>query len=141
MPLRRTWPIAIRCRAALQDASSRFGAIDILVNNAGQARSAPMHKMEDALWHTMLAVNLTGTYYGMRHVLPSMLQRDFGRIVNIASTAGLKGYPYVSAYSAAKHGVVGLTRSRGVGSGGAKHHRQRGVSRLHRHRYRSRDHQ
>ena len=98
-------------RAAIQDASNRFGAIDILVNNAGQATSAPMHKMEDALWHTMLSVNLTGTYNGMRYVLPSMLQRDFGRIVNIASTAGLKGYPYVSAYSAAKHGVIGLTRS------------------------------
>jgi NAD(P)-dependent dehydrogenase (short-subunit alcohol dehydrogenase family) len=59
----------------------------------------------------MIAVNLTGTYNGIRAVLPSMLQRDFGRIVNIASTAGLKGYPYVAAYSAAKHGVIGLTRS------------------------------
>lgn len=97
--------------AAIQDASSRFGSIDILVNNAGQADSAPFHKMEDALWHRMLSVNLTGTYHGMRHVLPAMVQRDFGRIVNIASTAGLKGYPYVSAYSAAKHGVIGLTRS------------------------------
>jgi NAD(P)-dependent dehydrogenase (short-subunit alcohol dehydrogenase family) len=97
--------------AAVQDAVNRFGSIDILVNNAGQATSAPVHKMDDALWHTMLAVNLTGTYYGIRHVLPSMLQRDFGRIVNIASTAGLKGYPYVAAYSAAKHGVIGLTRS------------------------------
>lgn len=98
-------------RAAIEDASKRFGPIDILVNNAGQAASAPVHKMEDALWHTMLSVNLTGTYYGIRHVLPSMMQRDFGRIVNIASTAGLKGYPYVAAYSAAKHGVIGLTRS------------------------------
>lgn len=97
--------------AAIQDAANRFGPIDILVNNAGQAASAPMHKTDDALWHTMLAVNLTGTYNGIRRVLPSMLQRDFGRIVNIASTAGLKGYPYVSAYSAAKHGVIGLTRS------------------------------
>jgi NAD(P)-dependent dehydrogenase (short-subunit alcohol dehydrogenase family) len=98
-------------QAAIQDASNRFGPIDILVNNAGQAASAPMHKMEDALWQTMLCVNLTGTYNGIRHVLPSMLQRDFGRIVNIASVAGLKGYPYISAYSAAKHGVIGLTRS------------------------------
>jgi NAD(P)-dependent dehydrogenase (short-subunit alcohol dehydrogenase family) len=98
-------------QAAIRDASERFGAIDILVNNAGQAASAPVHKMDDALWQTMLSVNLTGTYNGIRHVLPSMLQRDFGRIVNIASVAGLKGYPYISAYSAAKHGVVGLTRS------------------------------
>jgi NAD(P)-dependent dehydrogenase (short-subunit alcohol dehydrogenase family) len=98
-------------RAAIQDATQHFGAVDILVNNAGQAASAPMHKADDALWHTMLAVNLTGTYNGIRIVLPSMLERNFGRIVNIASTAGLKGYPYVSAYAAAKHGVVGLTRS------------------------------
>jgi NAD(P)-dependent dehydrogenase (short-subunit alcohol dehydrogenase family) len=98
-------------RAAFQDATDRFGPIDILINNAGQAASAPLHKTDDALWHTMIAVNLTGTYNGMRLVLPSMRERDFGRIVNIASTAGLRGYPYVSAYSAAKHGVVGLTRS------------------------------
>ncbi len=98
-------------RAGIESASNHFGPIDILVNNAGQAASAPMHKMDDALWNTMLSVNLTGTYNGIRHVLPSMLARDFGRIVNIASTAGLKGYPYVAAYSAAKHGVIGLTRS------------------------------
>lgn len=98
-------------QAAIQAASHHFGPIDILVNNAGQAASAPVHKMEDAMWHAMLSVNLTGTYNGIRHVLPSMMQRDFGRIVNIASVAGLKGYPYISAYSAAKHGVVGLTRS------------------------------
>jgi NAD(P)-dependent dehydrogenase (short-subunit alcohol dehydrogenase family) len=98
-------------RTAIEGASDRFGPIDILVNNAGQAASAPMHKMQDDLWNTMLAVNLTGTYLGIRHVLPSMLQRNYGRIVNVASTAGLKGYPYVAAYSAAKHGVIGLTRS------------------------------
>jgi NAD(P)-dependent dehydrogenase (short-subunit alcohol dehydrogenase family) len=98
-------------QAAILDASNHFGAVDILVNNAGQAASAPVHKMDDALWRAMLSVNLTGTYNGIRHVLPSMLQRNFGRIVNIASVAGLKGYPYIAAYSAAKHGVIGLTRS------------------------------
>jgi NAD(P)-dependent dehydrogenase (short-subunit alcohol dehydrogenase family) len=98
-------------RAAIQDAVRHFGAVDILINNAGQAASAPMHKMDDAVWDSMLAVNLTGTYNGIRAVLPSMLERNFGRIVNVASTAGLIGYPYVSAYSAAKHGVIGLTRS------------------------------
>ena len=102
---------ADQLRAAIQDANSRFGAIDLLINNAGQAASAPMHKMEHEMWHRMLSVNLTGTYYGVREVLPSMLQRNFGRIVNIASVTGLKGYPYISAYSAAKHGVIGLTRS------------------------------
>lgn len=98
-------------RTAILAATQRFGAIDILINNAGQATSAPLHRMDDAVWHTMIAVNLTGTYNAMRAVLPSMLERNFGRIVNVASTAGLKGYPYVSAYSAAKHGVIGLTRS------------------------------
>ena len=102
---------ADQMRAAIEDATQHFGAVDILINNAGQAASAPMHKMDDALWNTMIAVNLTGTYNGIRAVLPSMMQRDFGRIVNIASTAGLTGYPYVSAYSAAKHGVIGITRS------------------------------
>lgn len=102
---------ADQMRAALQDAANLFGPIDILVNNAGQATSAPLHKMDDALWNSMLSVNLTGAYNGMRLVVPSMLERNFGRIVNIASIAGLKGYPYVSAYCAAKHGVIGLTRS------------------------------
>ena len=103
--------ISDQMRAAIEAASAHFGPVDILVNNAGQAASAPMHKMDDALWNAMLSVNLTGTYNGIRHVLPSMRARDFGRIVNIASTAGLRGYPYVAAYSAAKHGVIGLTRS------------------------------
>jgi NAD(P)-dependent dehydrogenase (short-subunit alcohol dehydrogenase family) len=102
---------AEQMRAAIQNATEHLGAVDILVNNAGQAASAPLHKTDDALWNAMIAVNLTGTYNGIRAVLPSMLQRDFGRIINIASTAGLKGYPYVAAYSAAKHGVIGLTRS------------------------------
>jgi len=98
-------------RDVVQSASAQFGPVDILVNNAGQAKSAPLHKADDALWSSMLAVNLTGTYNGIRAVLPSMLERNFGRIVNVASTAGLLGYPYVTAYCAAKHGVVGLTRA------------------------------
>ncbi len=102
---------AEQMRVAIQDAVRHFGPIDLLINNAGQAASAPMHKIEDAMWHTMLAVNLTGTYNGIRQVLPSMRERNFGRIVNIASVAGLKGYPYIAAYSASKHGVIGLTRS------------------------------
>ena len=65
----------------------------------------------DELWHGMLAVNLTGTYHGIRDVLPGMIERKFGRIVNVASTAGVRGYPYVAAYCAAKHGVIGLTRA------------------------------
>jgi NAD(P)-dependent dehydrogenase (short-subunit alcohol dehydrogenase family) len=98
-------------RNAIEVAGKRFGPVEILINNAGQAASAPMHKADDALWQTMLSVNLTGTYNGIRAVLPSMIERNFGRIVNIASTAGLVGYPYVTAYCAAKHGVIGLTRA------------------------------
>jgi NAD(P)-dependent dehydrogenase (short-subunit alcohol dehydrogenase family) len=89
----------------------RFPRIDILVNNAGQAESAPFSRTDFALWNRMLAVNLTGTYLCTHEVLPSMLKQDYGRIVNIASTGGLIGYAYVSAYCAAKHGVIGLTRA------------------------------
>jgi NAD(P)-dependent dehydrogenase (short-subunit alcohol dehydrogenase family) len=98
-------------RRAFEQAAASFGPIDILVNNAGQARSGLLHKAPDELWHQMLSVNLTGTYHGIRAALPGMLERGFGRIVNIASTSGLRGYPYVAAYCAAKHGVIGLTRA------------------------------
>src|ERR1700733_473373 len=96
---------------AIDGARARFGTVQILINNAGQAGSAPFLKTDEALWHRMLAVNLTGTYLCTRAVLLDMLQGSFGRIVNIASTAGLRGYAYVTAYTASKHGVVGLTRA------------------------------
>jgi 3-hydroxybutyrate dehydrogenase len=86
-------------------------SIDILVNNAGQAESAPFAKTDYALWERMLTVNLTGTFLCARAAVPGMFKRAWGRIVNVASTAGLVGYPYVTAYCAAKHGVIGLTRS------------------------------
>jgi NAD(P)-dependent dehydrogenase (short-subunit alcohol dehydrogenase family) len=96
---------------AFAGARQRFGPVHILVNNAGQAASTPFHKTDESLWHTLLAVNLTGTYHCIREALPDMLRADFGRIVNVASTAGLIGYAYAAAYAASKHGVVGLTRS------------------------------
>ncbi|CAM5215670.1 NAD(P)-dependent dehydrogenase (Short-subunit alcohol dehydrogenase family) OS=Castellaniella defragrans OX=75697 GN=HNR28_000732 PE=3 SV=1 [Castellaniella defragrans] len=102
---------AVQVAAALDDARARFGPIGILVNNAGQAESVPFLKMDAALWQRMLAVNLTGTMVCSQAVLPDMLAAGWGRIVNVASTAGQVGYAYVSAYCAAKHGVVGLTRS------------------------------
>jgi len=89
----------------------RFPRIDILVNNAGQAESAPFSRTDLGLWNRMLAVNLTGTYLCTHAVLPAMLKQDYGRIVNVASTGGLIGYAYVTAYCAAKHGVIGLTRA------------------------------
>jgi len=96
---------------AFAQAAERFGPVDVLVNNAGQAQAAPFAHTDMALWQRMLDVNLTGVFLCTRAVLPSMLQRGGGRIVNVASTAGQTGYAYVAAYCAAKHGVIGLTRS------------------------------
>jgi NAD(P)-dependent dehydrogenase (short-subunit alcohol dehydrogenase family) len=89
-----------------------FGrAPDILVNNAGIAETAPFIKTDEAMWQRHLAVNLTGTFHCTRAVLPAMLAANWGRIINIASIAGKTGAPYISAYAASKHGVLGLTRS------------------------------
>ena len=96
---------------AFAAARVQLGPISILVNNAGQAESAPFRRTTPALWHQMLSVNLTGTFLCTQQALPDLLQARAGRIVNIASTAGQRGYAYVTAYSAAKHGVIGLTRS------------------------------
>lgn len=98
-------------RDAFGQARAAQGPIAILVNNAGQAESAPFGKTSLELWQRMLGVNLTGSFLCAQAALPDMLRSGQGRIVNIASTAGQKGYAYVSAYAAAKHGVVGLTRS------------------------------
>jgi len=102
---------ADQVNAAFASARQRFGPITILVNNAGQASSAPFLKTDAALWNQMLAVNLTGTMLCTQAAVPDMLAAQWGRVVNIASTAGLAGYAYVAAYCAAKHGVVGLTRA------------------------------
>jgi NAD(P)-dependent dehydrogenase (short-subunit alcohol dehydrogenase family) len=98
-------------RHAFDEAAQGRGAIDILINNAGQAESQRFDRLDEAAWQKMIAVNLTGTFHCMQAALPGMLENQWGRIVNIASTAGLQGYAYVSAYCAAKHGVVGLTRA------------------------------
>ncbi|WP_213302865.1 SDR family NAD(P)-dependent oxidoreductase [Paraburkholderia sacchari] len=100
---------------AVNDAFARaaegLGAIDILVNNAGQATASPFAQTGLDLWKRMLDVNLTGVFLCTRAVLPAMLARKSGRIVNVASTAGQVGYPYVAAYCASKHGVIGMTRA------------------------------
>jgi NAD(P)-dependent dehydrogenase (short-subunit alcohol dehydrogenase family) len=98
-------------RAAFALARTRFGDVQLLVNNAGVAASSRADQIDDALWQRMLAVNLTGTFHCIRAALPAMIAARAGRIVNVASTAGLIGYPYVAAYCAAKHGVIGLTRA------------------------------
>jgi 3-hydroxybutyrate dehydrogenase len=96
--------------AAVAEAAARQ-PIDILSANAGTAESAPFAKSDAALFRRMMDVNFMGVVYAAQAVLPAMKDRPYGRIVAIASTAGLKGYAYVSAYSAAKHAVVGLVRS------------------------------
>ncbi len=96
---------------AFAQAKAGFGPVQVLVNNAGQAHSAPFLKTDVALWQQMLSVNLTGTFLCTQAALPDMLAAKWGRIINVASTAGLVGYAYVAAYVAAKHGVVGLTRA------------------------------
>jgi NAD(P)-dependent dehydrogenase (short-subunit alcohol dehydrogenase family) len=85
--------------------------IDIVVANAGMVESAPAHKTSLDLWTRTLTVNLTGAFLTVRPALAHMQTRGWGRVIFIASTAGLKGYPYVAPYVAAKHGIVGLTRA------------------------------
>ena len=110
---------AIQCDVADEQSVQRafavaregFGDPQVLVNNAGQADSAGFAEMSREVWDRMLAVNLTGTMLCTQQVLPGMIHAGSGRIINIASTAGLRGYPKTAAYCAAKHGVVGLTRA------------------------------
>lgn len=90
---------------------TQAGPIDIVIANAGAAESVPLVRTSLELWQQMLAVNLTGAFLTLREGLRQMDGRDWGRLITIASTAGLKGYAYVSAYTAAKHGAVGLTRA------------------------------
>jgi NAD(P)-dependent dehydrogenase (short-subunit alcohol dehydrogenase family) len=98
-------------RSAFAAARERFGQVQILINNAGQAASAKFTETDEALWNRLIAVNLNGTYLCSRQAVPDMLQAGFGRIVNMASIAGLRGAPYISAYVSSKHAVIGLTRS------------------------------
>lgn len=97
---------------AVEAANSAWGKVDILVNNAGIAgRSAPAWELSVAEWMDVINIDLTGVFLGCRAVLPGMIERGFGRIVNIASIAGKEGNPNAVPYSAAKSGVIGLTKS------------------------------
>ncbi|WP_128926914.1 SDR family NAD(P)-dependent oxidoreductase [Bradyrhizobium guangxiense] len=104
--------------AAIAAVSARK-PIDILVANAGSAESAPFAKSDTALFKRMMDVNFMGVVHAVHGALPGMRNRPYGRIVAIASTAGLKGYAYVSAYSAAKHAVIGLVRSLAIEMAGS----------------------
>src|SRR5215218_7201451 len=101
---------AASVKAAIAEAMARQ-PIDILIANAGAAESAPFGRSDAALFQRMMDVNFMGVVHATQAVLPGMLERRRGRVVAIASTAGLKGYAYVSAYSSAKHAVIGLVRS------------------------------
>ena len=96
---------------AFESATGAFGPITILVNSAGVAESAPFSKTDAAFWARHLGANLTGPFYCCKAVEAGMRRAGWGRIVTIASVAGLRGNPYIIAYSASKHGVIGLTRS------------------------------
>ena len=96
---------------AFAEVHAKGGALQALVNNAGAVETAPLAKTSLETWDRMLAVNLTGAFLCTQAALPPMLAARAGRIVNIASTAGQKGYAYCTAYAAAKHGVLGMTRS------------------------------
>jgi len=93
------------------EARSRLGTVDILVNNAGTATSARLEKLTLEEWNRMLSVHATGTFLCTREFAPGMAERGWGRVVNVASLAGLEGAKYVAHYSAAKHAVIGFTRS------------------------------
>jgi NAD(P)-dependent dehydrogenase (short-subunit alcohol dehydrogenase family) len=93
------------------DRRAGAAAVDILINNAGVAESAPLARTDLALWARHLAVNATGPFLLTRAFLPRMLERRWGRVINIASTAALDGAPYIAAYAASKHALLGLTRA------------------------------
>jgi len=97
--------------SAFRAVSESGRALHVLVNNAGVAKSGKFAETSPQAWDEVLRVNLSGVFHCTRAALPALLEAPYGRVVNVASTAGLTGYPYVTAYCAAKHGVVGLTRS------------------------------
>jgi NAD(P)-dependent dehydrogenase (short-subunit alcohol dehydrogenase family) len=106
--------VALVCDVANPDQVAQIFADikpDILVNNAGIAESATLINTTDELWHRHLSINLSGTFYCTRAALPAMLEKRWGRIINIASIAAKTGAPYIGAYAASKHGVLGLTRA------------------------------
>jgi len=92
-------------------AAEHLGQVDILVNNAGIAHSAPLKAISLDTWNRIFAVNVTGTFLCTQAFVPGMVERGWGRVVNVASIAGRAGAPYIAAYSASKHAVLGFTRS------------------------------
>lgn len=109
---------AVAVEAAFAEARARHGPVSILVNNAGAATSAPFAKVDEAAWRAALAVNLDGVFHCCRAAIGPMLDAGYGRIVTVASVAGLRGFAYSAPYVAAKHGAVGLMRALAAEFGG-----------------------
>jgi 3-hydroxybutyrate dehydrogenase len=97
-------------RRLFAEAVSDLGPVDVLVNGAGVAPSALVSRTSDELWRSAIDTNLSGAFYCMREAIGPMAERGWGRIVTVASIAGKTGYPYIAAYAASKHGVLGLTK-------------------------------
>lgn len=97
--------------ALARTAADHLGAVDILVNNAGASSSAPLHRLSLEEWNRLFAVNATGAFLCTQAFVPGMVERGWGRVINIASVVGLAGARYISAYAAAKHALLGFTRS------------------------------
>jgi NAD(P)-dependent dehydrogenase (short-subunit alcohol dehydrogenase family) len=101
----------VSCAAVVDRCTSEWGSIDVLVNNAGTAESSKFLEIDDDLWQRTLDVDLTGAFYMTRAAIPNMIARSAGAVITISSIAGKVGAQYIAAYSAAKHGVIGLMRS------------------------------
>ena len=97
--------------ASFTSARERFGDIEILVNSAGMAPTSPFSRLDFADWQRTMDVNVNGVFHSTQIALKSMLDANWGRIINIASVASLRGFPYVSGYCASKHAVLGMTRA------------------------------
>jgi NAD(P)-dependent dehydrogenase (short-subunit alcohol dehydrogenase family) len=97
--------------SAFKAATAQFGDVEILVNCAGMAPTAPFHRVDFADWQRTMDVNVNGVFHCTQLALESMLENNWGRVVNIASVASLRGFPYVSSYCASKHAVLGMTRA------------------------------
>jgi len=110
-PTAEVAPCDVTDESAVAALAERAGELDVLVNNAGAVESAPLARCETALWQRMLDINVTSAFLLCRAFAPAMASRGVGRVVNVASTAGERGFPYVAGYCAGKHALVGLTRS------------------------------
>lgn len=105
--------------ALFEAARAHLGTVDVLVNNAGVASAAPLRKLELAEWNRLLAVNATGPFLCTRAALPAMVEAGWGRVVNVASVAALRGARYIAGYAASKHALMGLTRAAAAEAAGA----------------------